>query len=114
MLNVAYNLLAGGACLEHLELRRNDEVYLETLGARRISDPTAAGNSCRRFSWLEMERLMDVFKQTRLKVWKQQVRDFFMEAIIDADGTKVETTGECKGGMDINHKRQRGAAPESM
>jgi len=35
VLNIAYNLLAGGACLEHLELRRNDEVYLDALGARR-------------------------------------------------------------------------------
>ncbi len=32
VLNIAYNLLAGGACLEHLELRRNDEVYLDALG----------------------------------------------------------------------------------
>ena len=33
VLNIAYNLLAGGTCLEHLELRRNDEVYLDALGA---------------------------------------------------------------------------------
>ena len=32
VLNIAYNLLAGGTCLEHLELRRNDEVYLDALG----------------------------------------------------------------------------------
>jgi hypothetical protein len=31
VLNIAYNLLAGGTCLEHLELRRNDEVYLDAL-----------------------------------------------------------------------------------
>jgi hypothetical protein len=46
VLNMAYNLLAGGACLEHLELRRNDEVYLDSLGARRIPDPTTAGDFC--------------------------------------------------------------------
>ena len=28
VLNMAYNLLAGGTCIEHLELRRNDEAYL--------------------------------------------------------------------------------------
>ena len=111
VLNIAYNLLAGGTCLEHLELRRNDEVYLDALGAKRIPDPTTAGDFCRRFSWLEIESLMDVFNQTRLKVWKQQDSDFFEEAIIDADGTMVETTGECKGGMDINHKGQWGYHP---
>ena len=38
VLNIAYNLLAGGSRLEHLELRRNDEVYLDALGAGRIPD----------------------------------------------------------------------------
>src|SRR5215472_538361 len=32
VLNIAFNLLAGGRHLEHLELRRNDEVYLDALG----------------------------------------------------------------------------------
>lgn len=111
VLNIAYNLLAGGTCLEHLELRRNDEVYLDALGATRIPDPTTAGDFCRRFRWLEIERLMDVFNETRLKVWQQQGPEFFEEAVVDADGTMVETTGECKGGMDINHKGQWGYHP---
>jgi hypothetical protein len=37
VLNIAYNLLAGGMRLEHLELRRNDEVYTKALGAARIA-----------------------------------------------------------------------------
>ena len=32
VLNIAYNLLAGGTCLEHLEILRSDEAYLEALG----------------------------------------------------------------------------------
>ncbi len=44
VLNLAYNLLAGGQRLEHLEVRRNDEVYLDALGAQRIPDPTTAGD----------------------------------------------------------------------
>jgi hypothetical protein len=111
VLNIAYNLLAGGTCLEHLELRRNDEVYLDALGARRIPDPTTAGDFCRRFSWVDIDLLMHVFNEVRLKVWQQQPRDFFEEAIVDADGTMVETTGECKAGIDINHKGQWGYHP---
>ena len=49
VLNIAFNILAGGTNLEHLELRRNDEVYLNALGAQRIPDPTTAGDFCRRF-----------------------------------------------------------------
>ena len=111
VLNMAYNLLAGGTCLEHLELRRNDEVYLDALGARRIPDPTTAGDFCRRFAAHDINTLQNVFNETRLKVWRQQPDAFFDEAVLDADGTMVETTGECKEGMDINHKGQWGYHP---
>ena len=111
VLNIAYNLLAGGTCLEHLELRRNDEVYLDALGALRIPDPTTAGDFCRRFSWWEVFLLMETFNDTRLTVWQQQPASFFDEAVIDADGTMVETTGECKKGIDINYKGQWGYHP---
>ena len=111
VLNIAYNLLAGGTCLEHLELLRNDEAYLDALGARRIPDPTTAGDYCRRFDATAIFRLQAIFNAIRLKVWRQQPKSFFDEAIIEADGTMVETTGECKEGMDINHKGQWGYHP---
>jgi hypothetical protein len=111
VLNIAYNLLAGGTCLEHLELLRNDEVFLDALGARRIPDPTTAGDFCRRFDAHRINLLQEIFNAARLKVWRQQPNAFFDEAIIEADGTMVETTGECKQGMDINHKGQWGYHP---
>jgi hypothetical protein len=111
VLNIAYNLLAGGTCLEHLELLRSDEAYLDALGARRIPDPTTAGDFCRRFDAAAIFRLQAVFNATRLKVWRQQPQSFFAEAILDADGTMVETSGECKQGMDINYKGQWGYHP---
>jgi hypothetical protein len=111
VLNIAYNLLAGGTCLEHLELLRNDEAYLDALGARRIPDPTTAGDFCRRFDTGSIHLLQEVFNAARLKVWRQQPKSFFEGAVLDADGTMVETTGECKQGMDINHKGQWGYHP---
>jgi len=48
VLNLAYNLLAGGRCIEDLEYRRNDPAYLDMLGAQRTPDPTTAGDFCRR------------------------------------------------------------------
>jgi len=111
VLNIAYNLLAGGTCLEHLELRRSDEAYLDALGARRIPDPTTAGDFCRRFDASAIFRLQQVFNATRLNVWRRQPKAFFEEAVIEADGTMVETGGECKQGMDINHKGQWGYHP---
>ena len=111
VLNIAYNALNGGTCLEDIELRRQDEVYLDALGAQRIPDPTTAGDFCRRFGKADIEQLMDGINETRLKVWKQQGPEFFEQAIVDADGTLAETLGECKQGMDITHKGEWGYHP---
>jgi hypothetical protein len=111
VLNIAYNLLAGGTCLEHLELLRNEEAYLDALGARRIPDPTTAGDFCRRFDEAAIDHLQEIFHTVRLLVWRRQPEAFFAEAVLDADGTMVETGGQCKEGMDINHKGQWGYHP---
>jgi hypothetical protein len=104
VLGIAYNILCGGTCLEDIELRRNNEVYLDALGAQRIPDPTTAGDFCRRFSSEDIESLMEAINETRLRVWGQQPAAFFEEAIVDADGTLAATTGECKEGMDLSYK----------
>jgi hypothetical protein len=111
VLNIAYNLLAGGSRLEHIEVRRNDEVYLDALGAERIPDPTTAGDFCRRVTAGDVERLMDTFNETRSRVWKQQPDAFFDEAVIDADGTLAPTDGWCKQGVDIAYNGVWGYHP---
>ncbi len=103
-LNVAYNILAGGTCLEDIELRRNNEVYLDALGAQRIPDPTTAGDFCRRFGQDDPEALMEAINEVRLRVWNQQPKEFFKEARIDSDGVLTETTGESKEGMGLSYK----------
>jgi hypothetical protein len=111
VLNIAYNLLAGGSRLEHLEVRRNDEVYLDALGAERIPDPTTAGDFCRRFAEADVERLMDTFNGARIRAWKEQPDDFFEEAFIDADGTIAPSDGWCKQGVDISYNGVWGYHP---
>jgi hypothetical protein len=101
VLNFAYNALCNGTCLQDLELRRQDEVYLDALGAQRIPDPTTAGDFCRRFGAADVYTLLDVFNNVRKRVWARQPTSFFDLARIDMDGTLVETLGECKRGMDI-------------
>jgi hypothetical protein len=111
VLNIAFNILAGGTHIEHLELRRNDEVYLDALGAQRIPDPTTAGDFCRRFAEPDVLRLMDAINRARLRVWAQQPSEFFDEAILDADGTIVPTDAQCKHGVDIAYNGQWGYHP---
>ena len=111
VLNIALNLLAGGTCLDHLELRRTDEAYLNAVGAQRIPDPTTAGDFCRRFDESKILQLMEGINQARQTVWKQQPPEFFKRAIIEADGTMVETTGQRKEGIGMNYRRQWGYHP---
>jgi hypothetical protein len=111
VLNFAYNALCNGTCLDDIELRRNDVVFLDAPVADRIPDPTTACDFCRRFTTDDVEALQDVFDQTRLKVWREQPSAFFDEAVIDADGALVATGACCKQGVDIAYDGTRGYHP---
>ena len=111
VLNIAFNLLAGGRRREHLERLRNDEVYLDALGAQRIPDPTTEGDFCRRFREADVLALMEAINAARLHVYAQQPADFFDEVILDVDGTLVATDAECKEGVDIAYDGTWGYHP---
>src|SRR5712691_8158450 len=112
VLNMTYNVLSGGTCLEDIERLRQDESYLNGLGAQRIPDPTTAGDFLRRFSRADLLSLQEAINGVRRRVWAQQGRrDFLKEGIIDVDGTIAGTTGACKGGMEMSYKGIWGYAP---
>ena len=112
VLNIAYNLLCGGQVLDDIEVRRNDTAFLDALGARAIPDPTTAGDFCRRFDSEAIGRLMAIINDVRVSVWQRSARELTSEtARIDADGSIVPTTGECKEGMDLSFKGVWGYHP---
>ena len=104
VLNIAYNTLTGGTCLEDIELRRNDEAFMDGVGVERIPDPTTAGDFTRRFSEWNVVELMEAINSIRPKLWKKRLRrSERKEAIIDADGTHALTGGECKEGIGLSY-----------
>lgn len=111
VLNIAYNILAGGMRLEDIELRRQDENFLNGLGTERLPDPTTAGDFTRRFSPEDILSLQESINRTRAKVWQEQPEGFLAEAFIDVDGTMASTYGECKGGIGLSHKGVWGYHP---
>jgi hypothetical protein len=107
VLSVAYNILAGGNRLEDLELRRQDLGYMNSLGARRLPDPTTVGDFTRRFSRDDVLTLQEAINEARQRVWqhRRSVEAGFLEkALIDVDGTICGTLGECKQGMSMSYK----------
>ena len=63
VLNIAYNSLCNGSCLEDIELRRQDENFLKALGTNRLPDPTTAGDFCRRFQGPQIDRMIDILQR---------------------------------------------------
>ena len=111
VLNIAYNIVAGGVRLEDIEQRRQDESFLNGLDAQRIPDPTTAGDFTRRFREADIVTLQECFNRSRQALWKVQPKGFLKEAFLDVDGTIAGTCGECKEGMGLSYKGIWGYAP---
>lgn len=93
VLNMVYNIVAGGKYIEDLELRRNDTAYMTALGSTRIPDPTTAGDFLRRFETPEqMEKLFEINNEYNRRVWKVSSNgQKRKQAILNIDGKIVET-----------------------
>lgn len=111
VLNLAYNIMASHTRLEDLELLRQNESYLDMLGAQRIPDPTTAGDFLRRFNPADIAALMDAVNDIRRKLWLRIPAAERRRAIIDADGTDVSTRGEKKDGIGLSYKGIWGYGP---
>jgi len=111
VLNIAYNIVCGGKTLDDIQLRREDEAYMDALGANRIPDATTAGDFLRRLDRPAIDELSEAINAARTRVWKKNERAFFDRALIDVDGTIAGTQGECKEGMDMSYKGIWGYAP---
>ena len=111
VLNIAYNYLTGGSRLQDIDLLRNDEAWLNALGAEIIPDPTTAGDFLRRFKPEDISQFMEAKNAVRRRIWQQQPASFRKEAVINVDGTISATYGQCKQGMDISYNGQWGYHP---
>ena len=112
VLNLAYNVMCGGTCLEDIERLRHDQAYMNALNAKLIPDPTTAGDFTRRFSEADVIGLMDCINAIRPKLWRTRAASLLAPvAYIDVDGTTAPTYGQKKRGMDISYKGVWGYAP---
>ena len=106
VLNLIYNVMTGGSCLQDVEARRRDPVYLDAVGARKVPAPSTEGDFLRRFDEAAIWNLMEAFDESRLKVWRSQDEEFREQATLDVDGSIQATDGECKSGIGMSYKGQ--------
>ena len=112
ILNIVYNIFAGGHTLDDLEFRRADDAYLDAIGTRMVPGPSTAGDFLRRLSAEDIHLLMDIINRVRLEVWREQGPKLLDQtARIDADGHIIETHGRCKQGMGLSYKNIWGYQP---
>jgi len=111
VLNLIYNVMSGGSCLQDVEERRRDPGYLDAVGARKVPAPSTEGDFLRRFDGASIWDLQQAFDEARLKVWGERGEKFHGQATIDVDGSMAVTQGECKGGMGLNYKGEWGYHP---
>ncbi len=112
ILSLAYMILTGGKSLGDLKDRRESVGFLDAIGARRIPDPTTAGDFLRRFDdEQKVLSLMEAINQARAQVWRTRPQVERQQAIIDVDGTVVETTGRSKEKMDMAYDGRWGFGP---
>ena len=65
VLNLIYNVMTGGSCLQDVEARRRDPVYLDALGARKVPAPSTEGDFLRRFDRDSIWDLMEAVNVAR-------------------------------------------------
>lgn len=112
ILNLAYNFLCGGECLDDLKLLRDNPAYLDALNVKRIPDPTTAGDFLRRFGYDDNLELHDAMNEANGRIWKEIGRGKTLpRAILDIDSSVKETRGETKEKMDISYNGKWGFHP---
>ncbi len=103
LLTHAYNLFAGGTCIEDIVSLQDSEAFRDLVGAFRVPDPTTAGDFLRRFDATTLGFLQHVFDDTHEKVWAALPRAKRRVATVDLDSTIKPVYGECKEGADFSY-----------
>lgn len=103
LLTHAYNIFAGGTCIEDIASLQNSEAFRNLVGACRVPDPTTAGDFLRRFDTADLTAMDGVLDEMRSKVWKMLPRKSRRRATVDLDSTIKPVYGECKQGADFSY-----------
>jgi hypothetical protein len=108
LLGLIYNLLAGGDCLDDLEVLRGDGGTLQLLGVTKLLAPTTAGDALRKFDIGSIHDLHRTNAGLQQKVRAQQTSD---HCTIDVDASVYEQASKSKEGSTKAYNGEIGYHP---
>jgi hypothetical protein len=112
VLSLTYNLYAGGTCLEDLSFLQGSEGVKALLGAKRLPDPTTAGDFLRRFDEKNLESLSRVIDEAQDEAWRRYFgRKRVDELCLDMDSHVKEVYGDQRECADLSYKGTFGFHP---
>jgi len=112
VLTHAYNLFVGGSCLEDIAQLQTSEPVRRLLGARRIPDPTTAGDFLRRFGEDELYALDAAIDQVQGRAWRlAHGKRKRAVGLVDMDSHVHAVYGHQKEGTDFTYKGTFGYHP---
>jgi len=112
VLTQVYNLYIGGSSIEDISYLQCSESARRILGARRLPDPTTAGDFLRRFNEGSLRALDRVIDDAHEQVWRRAYgRKKKACAYVDLDSHVHAIYGEQKEGADYTYKGSYGYHP---
>lgn len=112
VLTHVYNLFVGGTAIEDIADLQLSEPVRRVLGARRIPDPTTAGDFLRRFDARSIADLDRAIDEVQRRVWKKQrCRKKGAVGLVDLDSHVRHVYGDQKQGADFTYKGGFGYHP---
>lgn len=84
----------------------NDVPYSDALGAKMIPSPIRVCDFMRRFTEVDVLKLMEAFYAVRPRLWRRRGRVLLGPvAYLDVDGTVAPAQGERKAGLEMSYKK---------
>jgi len=108
LLGLIYNLMAGGDCLDDLEVLRGDAGTLQLLSVTKLLAPTTAGEALRKFDIGKIHDLHRLNGCLQQKVRAHQTAD---ECTIDIDASVYEQRSKHKQGSTKAYNGEIGYHP---
>lgn len=107
VLSLGYSIIAGGDCIDDIDMMRNDNTLLTLIGEKSIPHSTTEGDFLRRFNLGHIKQLEKAIKNLGVKIYQNEI---IGKATLDVDSSIFEVESK-KEGADRAYNGKFGLHP---